>query len=326
MKSRIIKWLYYPISIITHDPLWKVISLGVAIFIFVVIRQSVSHTYTLSLVVEGIATEGGEALRAFSPSIVNVTFRGTETDINDLQRAEGIDKPKLLVPIASSIHITPENITNKYDVKVVKIEPRDITAILDRKITVELPIEDPIIRGAPENGSVKLTFSPKVAKVTGSQYTLDAFIEKKIGLNMGVIDVSGHSQTYTESIKLNAPDSKGEWKIEPAVIPVEIQFVYESVDKTYLSQWVNIIQSQRENMRFEAKPAFVQVELYGRRSELNKLTADNIRVYARELDQYVSGSVIRVTPEVRLPTFCTVERVVITPAQILLVPIESKTN
>ncbi len=306
-------------SLTSNIPL-KIFSILLAIAIFYTVRESISHTCTIPLSIVGEGLEDGVALQAFSPSIVNVTFRGTESDIRNVMLYQGVDKPYIKVQVAPEVELTHSMVVNRGSVQVVKMEPRRIKAIIDRKATAVLPISEPIIEGAPADGTVKVTFSPKEATVTGSQRRLNQLQALNQGLSLGKIDVSGHSATYSQTVKLNAPDTKGEWNISPPNISVEIQFVREKSFVSYPSQWVNIIQSQRSEVRFKAEPAFVQVQLYGSRNQLKQLKPEDVKVYAQELDNYVTGTVIRVTPEVRLPSHLAVEKVVVLPEQILLTP------
>lgn len=315
-------WIAKTYAMIVHDWLWKLLALALACIIFFAIRQTGSYTHTLALVVEGEVAPDGAALRSFSPDVVHVTFTGTEADIRQLVAQTGPDRPKILVKVTPEIKLRPSQVRNIGRVRVVKFDPAVIYANLDEKMTAEFPVAEPVVRGAPEDGSVELALSQEMVSVRGSKQTITELLEKKTVLSTGVIDVSGRTENYTENVKINPPDNRGGWEITPSTIPVDIKFVRLDGERVFSNVWVRVVQSQREERRLRAEPAFINVKLLGKKKALALLKDEDVRLYAEEPEHFVAGTTVsNLVPRVALPVSSQVETAELLPEFISLIPI-----
>ena len=75
---------------------WKVAAFAVALVVFLTIRQSTSHTQTLTLPVELELEEGATAVPSVEPGVVDITLRGSEEAIRQLS-VPGAERPRVRV-------------------------------------------------------------------------------------------------------------------------------------------------------------------------------------------------------------------------------------
>ncbi len=318
-----------PFRFLTRDWPWKLFALVLALILFVSVRKAFSYTQTVTLPVEAVSLGGAKALTGFVPSVVSVTFRGSESAVRRLSLPRAT-QPKLRVNLdqppagtsALRVRLTPSDIETENDLRVVSIEPSTVIATFDVSDTQILPVAEPVVKGVPDSVSVRLSYSPRTVSVTGSKARLAALLKEGAKLTTPIVDLSTKSENFHTALKVVPPDSKGGWTITPSTVQVDVQFTREDVERVIRNVPVRIMQSELPEIHYASEVDRVDVTLHGTRREVDAVDADAVSVAVRELraGSLYNGGRQRVVPEVILPYSNRVERVTVSPPEFFIRP------
>ncbi len=307
---------------------WKLAALGVALIVFVGVRRTVSYTQTLTLTVEAELSDGMQALTGFEPGVVEVTFRGSEAAVRQLS-LPGAEPPRVRLTLqqppagVSQVHlpISRRDVSCDDGLRVVSISPSSVTAFFDSSDTRALPVAEPVIIGAPEDGTVRVVIEPQTVEVTGSRARLDELALANIRLATANIDVSNRSEGFQTMLRVLPPDSRGGWTLRPDTVRADVSFVREDVERIFRKVPVQVLQSL-SGQRYGVEPSQVSVTLSGPRSVLLSLAPEAIVALVSEPAELSTAAVERLScvPKVLLPGTNHVSRVAIHPARVTLTP------
>lgn len=319
-----------PFRLVTRDWPWKLLALVLALVIFVSVRKAFSYTQTVTLPVEAVSLGGAKALTGFVPSVVSVTFRGSESAVRRLALPRAT-QPKVRVSLdqppagtsALRVRLSPSDVLSDDDLRVVSIEPSAVIATFDVSDTQILPVAEPVVKGVPDDVTVRLSYSPRTVSVTGSKARLAALLKEGAKLTTPIVDLSTKAENFHTALRVMPPDSKGGWTITPSTVQVDVQFSRENASRVIRGVPVRIIQSDLPDIHYEAEVDTVDVTLYGTRREIDAVSADQVSVAVRELragSLYNNGRQ-RVVPEVILPCTNRVESVAVSPKEFYIRPV-----
>lgn len=308
---------------------WKLASLGVALIIFFGVRRSVSYTQTIALSIGAETEEGPQALTGFSPGVVNVTFRGSESAIRQLS-FPGAEQPKIKAylpqpPLGESmatVHLTSRDIQRDDGLRVLSIEPREVIARFDSRDTRTLDVLEPIVTGAPQDGTVIVSIEPKQVEITGSRIRLEEMISAQTCLATAMLDVSNRSEGFQTTLKVLPPDNRGGWTLSPDSVQAEVRFVREDVSQTFQKVPVRVLQSS-SGERYRPEQRSVEVTVYGSRRELDAIPQGSVQVFVDEPETFIpdKDGLLIGEPLVVLPYSNRVNRIEVKPEKIRLAPI-----
>lgn len=316
-------------TLITYNWAWKLIAAVLATILFTSVRSTISYRQTLALPVEAISIEGDQALTGFEPSLVNITFRGTEAAIRKLA-LPGAEPPRIRLKLkqplnnASSmpIKISRSNIVCDSGLRVIAIEPKTVLASFDSSDTRTIDVAEPIVSGAPDNTSVVVKIEPKTVELTGSRLLLDELEAAQTPLATALLDVSGRTEAFETVLKVYPPDNRGGWTLKPNTVRAEISFVKEDTERTFKKVPVRILQSTK-GQRYLADTETVEVTLQGARRELYAIEPSTLIAIVSDNDHIISTDASRIEcePQLFLPCTNSVNRVEVKPPHIWLTPI-----
>lgn len=323
-----------PFRLLLSNWLWKLAALGVACVIFFGVRRSVSYTQTLALTIGAETEEGTQAFAGFSPGVVNVTFRGSEAAIRQLS-FPGAEQPKIKAylrqppPGESSalVRLSPRDVKRDDGLRVLSIAPREVLARFDSRDTRTLDILEPIVTGAPADGTVIVSIEPKEVEVTGSRMRLDELVSAQTCLATAILDVSNRSEGFQTTLKVLPPDARGGWTLTPDTVQADVRFVREDIARTFAKVPVRVLQST-SGERYRPDQRIAEVTVYGSRREVEAIPADGVRVFVDEPEVVVSGDDggLVCEPQVVLPCTNRVNRIEVKPKEIRLTPVSLPTK
>lgn len=267
-----------------NDWSWKLAAFALALFVFFWIRQSISYTETLILPVETELDRGHLSLKDFEPTTVRVTFRGSEEAIRSLS-VVGTEKPRVRLKLSqppagqTSMRMTlsPEDVICDRDLRVVKVEPEEVVAHFDRTESRYLNVEEPDLRGLSATDKVKVTLEPSYVTVSGPSERLDELVERSVSLTTEALDVVGRGTTFETVLRVQPPDARSSWTLNPETVKVSVEIIQEEASQTFEAVPVRILQPV-EGPLLETEPRVVDVTVSGALSELKAIEKERIFV------------------------------------------------
>lgn len=322
-----------PISYFSSNWAWKLAALGLALVVFYAVRRTISYRQTLTLTIEAESVEGGQALTGFEPSVVSVTFRGSEAEIRKLALS-GSEPPrvriKLRKPLNDSstmpVRISRSDVICDSGLRVVTIEPNLVEASFDTSDTRTFDIAEPIVNGVPNNASVVVELDPKTVEVTGSRILLDELEAAQTQLTTALLDVSGRSEAFHTILKVLPPDNRGGWTIKPDTVRANVRFVREDIERTFKKVPVRVLQSAK-GIHYASETEHVEIVVQGSRRDLNVIDPITVFALVGDSESVISNDAQRLEcePIIVLPCTNRVNRIEVTPPRIWLTPVSKDT-
>lgn len=224
---------------------------------------------------------------------VSMTIRGTEDRLKKLV----FDRPSGKINIDSSmvsdgkcrITLTPENFTCGARNKVISISPAELTLNIQRRITRKIPVK-PVINAQAESGYELTSYKcePAEVEVTGPENSVNAL--KSISTN-AITDNLGDSVSNFRVQAVNPLPQLldiGQSDILVTTTVTQMQEARKSFNKIQVLCLSNLRPVKNERWEITGiEPATVKVSVAGAKTDIDKLKAQDIRIYA-----YVSGKTI----------------------------------
>ena len=320
-----------PIRIFFRDWPWKLVALGVACIVFYGVRRSVSYTQTLTLTVEAeMSEDGGQALTGFEPSVVAVTFRGSEDAIRQLS-LPGAEPPRIRLrfqqPPAGTTQMTlpiaRRDVTCSSGLRVTSISPGDVKAFFDSSDTRALPVATPLITNAPSDATIHVTIEPRTVEVTGSRVRLEELLADQIQLDTTPLDLTSRNEDFQTVLRVSPPDSRGGWTLRPDTVRADVHFIREEIERDFPEVPVHVLQSP-SGTRYQPEVPIVSLSVAGPRNDVETIDPSAVMVLAEEPLGTPFGSTNRISslPTVVLPCTNRVTRVTVRPTRVTLIPVD----
>jgi YbbR domain-containing protein len=275
-------------SLLSKHWVLKVLSLiiGVSLWFSVVGEDRVDMTVTIPLELRNLPANLVIANQYRKD--IEVVLSGSRRLIQEM-RQQNISRPIDLgkaEPGTLVVKNDAESITLPHGITVQRVQPANITLLVDRLTRKDLPIT-PITKGKPAAGFIleSLTFTPRQISVTGPQ----TILEKEDSLKTAVINLEGvdSSSTFQVHLDLNEALLKliGETVIEAKLTLKEIM-----VRKTVRGIPINSKEGGTA-VRFSPSTVTVEAEIPERivrmTSELATLFQASVNASADKADQEV---------------------------------------
>lgn len=249
---------------------WKLFSLVVSVLIYFSIRADISHVRTLSIPVEAEfeTVAGGAAIESVEPRSVQVTLRGSYSDVNQLALTalRCVVRPKQkknTVRDTVDVKIGASSLRGVRGVRVVKIEPNVAAVKFDVPMTLRLVVAPPEIVGKAR-GRVELVFDQTNAVVKGSRRLLSPLDVAKVQIQPERIDVDGRSQTFSARVRLFPPGDAVNAVVDPSEIVVNVLIISEKATAKLERVPVTVLQPFATDNRWRTDPEWVDIEMTGR--------------------------------------------------------------
>lgn len=262
---------------------WKLLSLAIAVFIHFSVRSEISHLRVVTIPVEtdfDATTSVGAAIESVEPRSVQITLRGSYSEINKLDSAQMscvvFPKQKLSSPLDSvPVKIRSSNLRGVHGVRVVAIEPNTAVVKFDVPMTLTLPVAAPTVQGKAR-GRVQLSYDQTNAVVKGSRRVLSLIDKETTRVQADVIDVEGRAQSFTTRVRLFPPGDAVNAVLEPSDMVVNVMIISEKATARIERVPVVVVQPASSANRWITDPAWVDIEVTGRSEEVKTITFGQI--------------------------------------------------
>lgn len=166
-------------------------------------------------------------------------------------------------------------------VRVVSIDPDDITLTFEEQCTHTFAIEPPAIHGKPLIGEVRTDaveiLGKRMIKVTGPANILQPLYDNSIRIGTTPVDVSQSSRTFDETVDLIPPTAIRPYiSDEDMKVRVRIPINVETSEKPFPEIPVNVAAVTDGEHLFTCSSPHVAVVVSGNKSTVAKVTASDI--------------------------------------------------
>ena len=273
----------------------KLTSLALATLVFFVLQLFSPNvdSRVIRIPVEPDALVGSTmTIAEVSATEVKVTLRGRldlllSVKPEDLRlRVGGMPKPNESV---KHIHLTPkriERIDGAYrafpdGVRVVSIDPDDISLTFEEQCTQKFTIEPPAIHGTPIIGTVQTDaieiLGKRTIKITGPSNIIQPLYDNSVRISTTPVDVSQSSRTFDETVDLIPPTAIRPYiSDEDMKVRVRIPINVETVSQTFPDIPVNVAAVTDGEHLFTCSSTNVSVTVSGNKSTVAKVTSADI--------------------------------------------------
>jgi len=260
---------------------WKLLSLVIAVLVYFSIRAEISHVRVISIPVEAEfdAAGAGAAIESVEPRSVQVTLRGSYTDVNQLSLsvARCVVRPRQkkgnLVD-SVPVKIRRGNLRGVRGIRVVKVDPNVAVVKFDVPMSLPLMIARPAEIGTAR-GRVQLVYDLTNAVVRGSRRQLSTLNPEVTQIQTEPINVDGRSQTFSTRVRLLPPGDVVNATVEPPEMVVQVQILSEKATAK-LERVPVVVYPHDMVQRWHVEPECVEVELSGRGEIIKAVTPEQV--------------------------------------------------
>lgn len=264
---------------------WKLLSLVIAVLVYFSIRADISYVRVVSVPVETEiekGADGGAAIWSIEPRSVQITLRGSYSDVNQLPvsalRCVVRPKQKKNTPLDTvSVKIGHANVRGAGRIRVAKVEPGSVTIKFDVPIARQMAVAPPVLDGKAR-GTVQLIYDQTNAMVKGSRRLLSQLDTVTTQIACEPISVDGRSQSFSARVRLLPPGDALDAVVEPAEMVVNVVITSEKATARIEHLPVIVSQPMTSSNRWRPEPEWVDVELTGRSEVVKAVKFDEIMV------------------------------------------------
>ena len=272
---------------VLNNARWKLISLLIASLVYFSIRAGISDVRTITVPVEideevkQSNAKGGAVIASYDPPSVQVTVRGSFTDVN--QAAQ--NNPRCILRPRWRSNATED--TLRLDIgrsnlrglsrplTILKIEPSVAKVEFDIPMSLQLGIATPLVEGKAR-GRVELSTSVETAVVRGPLRSLRTLDKDKVKIQCEPINVEGRAQTYVAAVKLIPPGAAPDATVEPSTMNVTVTITAETATRHIEHARVLVAQPYAAQARWKLEPDWVDYDIKGRVEVVNSVTEGQI--------------------------------------------------
>ncbi len=257
----------------------KLLSLLMAVISWHMIRDAISLEVVIPDIRLQIRAQEGMAVLNQSAATVDVTFRGSQEDVQrlDPRRIQAVvELPVAGAAMPSEIEITPAVIRGVRGARAVAIHPTRIHVALDRQNEKRLPVKARTV-GVPLFGEVdSVTCEPGSVVLRGPA--------ARLGMTECVytqpVDVDGRVESFSRRAVLQAPGDNWVAEMEPAEVQVRVAIVMRTGGKEWKAMPVKAVVDPGQAVTIDIEPSAVDVVVTGRSNVLAQAEASHLRVFA----------------------------------------------
>ena len=240
----------------------KALSLLMAVITWYVIQDAISFEVEIPDIRLQIQVQEGMAILNQSASTVDVTFRGSQEDIQrldprrlqavvDMTQAEGTSKEVVLLP---------SMIRGLRGASAVAVHPALIHVTLDRQDEKRVPVKGRIV-GTPLLGEVDaVTCEPSVVLLRGSA----AKLRTTECVYTQPVDVDGRVESFVRRSALQAPGDNWVAQMDPSDVQVKVTLTRKNATLERKAVPVNAVVDPGQAVAIDIDPPTVDVVLMGR--------------------------------------------------------------
>lgn len=254
----------------------KGMSLALALLLWMVVAGEETVERGLRVPLELQQVPNGLELTGDIPSAIDVRVRGSSGTLSRLSAGDVVGVLDLRT--AREGHrlfpMTPDQMRVPFGVEVVQITPPAVAIAFERSASRQVPVV-PAVDGRPAPGFVvggKIV-DPKMVEVVGPESVVKGVTE----VLTESVSVAGARQEVTQSVVLGLQDPSLRLKnARSATVTVEI--LPAPLERVLHARPIHLL-GLGPTLQAQAIPATADIALGGARRPLDRLTADDVRLY-----------------------------------------------
>lgn len=316
---------------------WKLVSLLIASLIYFSIRAGVSDVRTVTVPVEideevkQSNAKGGAVIASYDPPTVQVTVRGSFTDVN--QAAQNNPRCILRPRWRSSatedtlrLDIGRSNLRGfSRSLTVLKIEPDVAKVEFDIPMSLQLGIAPPLVEGKAR-GRVELSTGVETAVVRGPLRSLRTLDKDKVKIQCEPINVEGRAQTYVAAVKLIPPGAAPDATVEPSTMNVTVTITAETATRHIERARVVVAQPYAAQARWKLEPDWVDYDVKGRVEVVNAVTEGQILFSVDGVAPHADAVTNELPVRVHVQQGLAIDEVIVMPQTVKLIALPASAS
>lgn len=207
----------------------KVLSVVLATAIYFFIQNIINFSGTYSAPLSVTVREANVAVRNVSTEEVKVTLKGPEGEIR------AFNPSKLMVRLKLShsepgveqqmVRLRVNDVEGAGKLRVARIEPERIIVEFDNEVEQRLPLAPPTLKGRPLQGEASVELMRKHVTVRGPKSKLQKLVDDRIMIPTDPIDVTGKTQGFTRTVKVQPPVDSGISSVQPGEVEAKVEIL-----------------------------------------------------------------------------------------------------
>lgn len=256
------RWLRV-FGILRHNWRLKGVALLMATISWHVIQDAISFEVVIPDVRLQVQVREGMAILNQSASTVDVTFRGSQEDIQRLDPRRIValvDLENESSPRPKEITLSPDIVRGVRGARAVAVHPARIHVSLDQQAEKRVPVQGRIV-GTPLSGEVgTVTCDPSTVILRGPA----AKLRTTESVYTQPVDVEGRVESFVRRSTLQAPGDNWVAQMEPAEVQVKVVVTRKVAVRQLKAVPVSAVVEPGQAVAIDVDPATVDVELTGR--------------------------------------------------------------
>lgn len=257
----------------------KLLSLLMAFISWHLIRDAISLEVVIPDIRLQIQARGGMAVLNQSAATVDVTFRGSQEDVQrlDPRRIQAVvELPDDGAALPSEIEITPAIVRGVRGARAVAVHPTRVHVALDRQTEKRLPVKARTV-GTPLFGDVEtVTCEPGSVILRGPA----ARLRTTECVYTQPVDVDGRVESFSRRAALQPPGDNWVAEMEPAEVQVKVSIITRSGGKEWKAMPVKAVIDPEQSVAIDIEPSAVDVVVTGRSNVLAQAETGHLCVFA----------------------------------------------
>lgn len=265
----------------------KLAAAVIAVITWYAVRLTINYVRTVPDVPLTIRVDDGWAILDRSAQNVDVTFRGAQEDVRNLNASQ----VKVVVDLRGktregtlTIRLKPKNVSGSGVARPIAIRPDEIVLSLDQQAEKTVPVKADLQGSPPDGFEVEsLACTPATVKLTGPQKRL-AEVDS---LRTAPVDIEGRTRSFKKlKVAVLPPSENWVAKMEPETVAVEIGIAERATTRSFADVPVWVMADPARNQKIAISSNRVTVTLRGRAELLRSLKPRDVQAYVdvRELD------------------------------------------
>jgi YbbR domain-containing protein len=249
-------------EVILHNKWLKLLSLLMATISWYVIQDAISFEVEIPDLRLQIQIQEGMAVLNQSASSVDVTFRGSQEDIQrlDPRRLQAVVDMTQTEEVSQEVVLTPGMIHGVRGARAVAVHPARIHVTLDRQAEKRVPVKGRTV-GAPLFGEVdSITCEPSTVLLRGSA----AKLRTTDCVYTQPVDVDGRVESFVRRSTLQAPGDNWVAQMDPADVQVKVSLTRRNATLERKNVPVSAILDPGRMLGIDIQPPTVDIVLMGR--------------------------------------------------------------
>lgn len=258
----------------------KLVSLLLAIVAWFAIREITSFTAVVREVPVKVLLDEGWGVLDRSVDVVDVTCRGSQSDIRYLTRDQlriEVDLRGRSIAGAQEIRLHPQAVKVPGGARAVSVDPPEITLTLDREGERIVKVRADIVGNPPEGYELaEVVCTPAEARLQGPEGRLAGVAEVKTA----PIDLEGRLKSFSLSRVIQAPSELWSARVDPDRARIDVRIVERSsaLDLTDIPLHL-LVQPGTPPIQLDIEHTTVAMSLRGRAEALKNLSATNLTAF-----------------------------------------------